>query len=220
MQGAQLEIESSWGRARVATGQLGRFNAANALGVLGCVIAHGVPFREAVALIENLPPVPGRMQAVGEKPLVVIDFAHTPDALEKVLLTLRPVADARGGRLVAVFGAGGDRDPGKRPAMGAAAARIADRVLLTSDNPRGEDPLAIIAGIARGIDKGHETEVDRARAIARAVAEAAPQDVVLVAGKGHENYQEAAGRRTAFSDEAAARDALRAREALAARGAR
>lgn len=220
MQGALLEIESSWGRARVATGQLGRFNAANALGVLGCVIAHGVPFREAVALIENLPPVPGRMQAVGEKPLVVIDFAHTPDALEKVLLTLRPVADARGGRLVAVFGAGGDRDPGKRPAMGAAAARIADRVLLTSDNPRSEDPLAIIAGIARGIDKGHEAEVDRARAIARAVAEAAAQDVVLIAGKGHENYQEIAGRRTAFSDEAAARAALHAREAPAAGGAR
>jgi UDP-N-acetylmuramoyl-L-alanyl-D-glutamate--2,6-diaminopimelate ligase len=213
MLGAELEIESSWGRARVATGQLGRFNAANALGVLGCVIAHGVPFREAVALIGNLPPVPGRMQAVGEQPLVVIDFAHTPDALEKVLLTLRPVADARGGRLVAVFGAGGDRDPGKRPAMGAAAARIADRVLLTSDNPRNEDPLAIIAGIARGIDKRHETEVDRARAIARAVAEAAPQDVVLVAGKGHENYQETAGKRAPFSDEAAARAALAARGA-------
>lgn len=213
LQGAMLEIESSWGRARVQTGQLGRFNAANALGVLGCVIAHGVPFREAVALIENLPPVPGRMQAVGERPLVVIDFAHTPDALEKVLLALRPVADGRGGRLVAVFGAGGDRDPGKRPAMGAAAARIADRVLLTSDNPRSEDPLAIIAGIARGIDKGHETEPDRGRAIAQAVAEASPQDVVLVAGKGHEDYQEVAGRRTAFSDEKAARDALAARGA-------
>ncbi|HEX9396114.1 MAG TPA: UDP-N-acetylmuramyl-tripeptide synthetase, partial [Burkholderiales bacterium] len=214
VQGAQLEIESTWGKARVATGQVGRFNAANALGVLGCVLAHGVSFREAVGLIENLPPVPGRMQALGEQPLVVIDFAHSPDALEKVLLALRPVADGRGGRLVAVFGAGGDRDAAKRPAMGAAAARLADRVLLTSDNPRSEDPLAIIGQIASGIEKGHEVEADRARAISRAVAEAAPVDVVLIAGKGHESYQEIAGKRTAFSDESAAR------AALAARGAR
>ena len=218
--GATLEIESSWGRARVATGQLGRFNAANALGVLGCVIAQGVPFKEAVALIEKLPSVPGRMQALGDQPLVVIDFAHSPDALEKVLVALRPIADGRGGRLVAVFGAGGDRDAAKRPAMGAAAARVADRVLLTSDNPRGEDPLAIIAQIAQGIDKGHEVEAERSRAIAKAVAEAAPPDVVLIAGKGHESYQEIAGKRTPFSDEAAARAALDARAALVARGAR
>jgi len=151
---------------------------------------------------------------------VVIDFAHSPDALEKVLVALRPIADGRGGRLVAVFGAGGDRDAAKRPAMGAAAARIADRLLLTSDNPRSEEPLAIIAQIAKGIDKGHEVEADRGRAIEKAVSEAAPADVVLIAGKGHENYQEIAGRRTAFSDEAAARAALDARAALAARGAR
>jgi len=220
MQGAQLEIESSWGKARVATGQLGRFNAANALGVLGCIIAQGVPFKEAAGLIENLPPVPGRMQALGERPLVVIDFAHSPDALEKVLVALRPIADSRGGRLVAVFGAGGDRDAAKRPAMGAAAARVADRLLLTTDNPRGEDPQSIIAQIAQGIDKGYEIEADRGRAIERAVAEAAPGDVVLIAGKGHENYQEVAGRRAPFSDEAAAQAALDARAALTARGAR
>jgi UDP-N-acetylmuramoyl-L-alanyl-D-glutamate--2,6-diaminopimelate ligase len=154
------------------------------------------------------------MQVVGEQPLVVIDYAHTPDALEKVLLALRPVADARGGRLIAVFGAGGDRDPGKRPAMGAAAARIADRVLLTSDNPRGEDPLEIIRQIAKGMEKGHEVEVDRAGAIGKAVADADARDVVLVAGKGHEDYQEIAGKRSAFSDEATAR------AALARRGAR
>jgi len=220
VQGTQMELESTWGKARATINQLGRFNASNALGVLGCLVAYGVPFQQAVPLLENLPPVPGRMQAVGEQPLVVIDYAHTPDALEKVLLALRPVADARGGRLVAVFGAGGDRDPGKRPAMGAAAARIADRVLLTSDNPRGEDPLEIIRQIAKGMEKGHEVEVDRAGAIGKAVADADARDVVLVAGKGHEDYQEIAGKRTPFSDEAAARAALDARAALARRGAR
>ena len=220
VQGSQMELESTWGKARATINQLGRFNASNALGVLGCLVAYGVPFQQAVPLLENLPPVPGRMQAVGEQPLVVIDYAHTPDALEKVLLALRPVADARGGRLVAVFGAGGDRDPGKRPAMGAAAARIADRVLLTSDNPRGEDPLEIIRQIAKGMEKGHEVEVDRAGAIGKAVADADARDVVLVAGKGHEDYQEIAGKRTPFSDEAAARAALDARAALARRGAR
>ena len=225
VQADRLDLESTWGKARATINQLGRFNAANALGVLGCLVAYGVPFQQAVTLIENLPPVPGRMQVVemppvGELPLVVIDYAHTPDALEKVLLALRPVADARGGRLVVVFGAGGDRDAGKRPAMGAAAARIADRVLLTSDNPRGEDPHEIIAQIAKGIEKGHEVEVDRAGAIGRAVAEADAADVVLIAGKGHEATQEVAGKRTAFSDEAAARAALDARAALASRGAR
>jgi len=219
VQGSRLELESSWGRARATINQLGRFNASNALGVLGCLVAYGVPFQQAVPLIENLPPVPGRMQVVemphvGNAPLVVIDYAHTPDALEKVLLALRPVADARGGRLVVVFGAGGDRDQAKRPVMGAVVARTADRVLLTSDNPRSEDPLEIIAQIARGIEKRHEVEADRASAIGRAVAEADAADVVLVAGKGHEDYQEVAGKRSAFSDEATAR------AALARRGAR
>ena len=214
VQGNRLELESSWGKARATINQLGRFNASNALGVLGCLVAHGVPFQQAVPLIENLPPVPGRMQVVGDKPLVVIDYAHTPDALEKVLLALRPVADARGGRLVVVFGAGGDRDQAKRPAMGVVAVRTADRVLLTTDNPRNEDPLEIIAQIAKGIEKRHEVEVDRAVAIGKAVAEADAADVVLLAGKGHEDYQEIAGKRSAFSDEATAR------AALARRGAR
>jgi UDP-N-acetylmuramoyl-L-alanyl-D-glutamate--2,6-diaminopimelate ligase len=145
---------------------------------------------------------------------VVIDYAHTPDALEKVLKALRPEAQARGGRLVAVFGAGGDRDPAKRPLMGTAAARLADRVLLTSDNPRGEDPLAIIAAIRRGAGPASEVEADRRRAIEQAVAGAAPGDVILIAGKGHESTQEIRGRREPFSDEAVAR------AALAARGAR
>jgi UDP-N-acetylmuramoyl-L-alanyl-D-glutamate--2,6-diaminopimelate ligase len=192
---------------------LGRFNVSNALGVLGCLVANGIPLEEGVRLLEALPPVPGRMQAVGEEPLLVIDYAHTPDALENVLQALRPVALARGGRLAVVFGAGGDRDPGKRPLMGAIAARLADRVLITSDNPRSEDPLAIISQIQKGIQGKHEVEPDRARAIEKIVSSAEKEDVVLIAGKGHETVQEIAGRRLHFSDEEQARAALARRTA-------
>ena len=187
---------------------LGRFNVSNALGVLGCLVANGIPLEEGVRLLEALPPVPGRMQAVGEEPLVVIDYAHTPDALENVLQALRPVAAARGGRFAVVFGAGGDRDPTKRPLMGAIAARLADRVLITSDNPRSEDPLAIISQIQKGIQGKHEVEPDRARAIEKIISSAEKKDVVLIAGKGHETVQEIAGRRLHFSDEEHARSAL------------
>jgi UDP-N-acetylmuramoyl-L-alanyl-D-glutamate--2,6-diaminopimelate ligase len=205
----EMEIESSWGRATARVNLLGRFNMANALGVLGCLIAHGVAFEDAVTMLSSLPPVPGRMQQVGERPLVVVDYAHTPDALEKVLQALRPVAAHRGGRLVAVFGAGGDRDPAKRPAMGAVVSRLADRAVVTSDNPRGEDPLRIIQAIRAGMSGDCEVEPDRASAIEAAIAGASDSDVVLIAGKGHERYQEIAGRRHAFSDVAVARDALR-----------
>jgi len=187
---------------------LGRFNAANALGVLGCLVAKGVAVEEGARLLAKLPSVPGRMQRVSEEPLVVIDYAHTPDALENVLQALRPVAAARGGRLAVVFGAGGDRDPSKRPLMGAIAARLADRVLVTSDNPRSEDPLAIIDQIRSAIPVAHEVEADRARAIERIISSAERKDVVLIAGKGHETYQEIAGRRIHFSDPEQARAAL------------
>jgi UDP-N-acetylmuramyl tripeptide synthase len=147
------------------------------------------------------------MQALGEEPLVVIDYAHTPDALQNVLQALRPVAAARGGRLAVVFGAGGDRDPTKRPLMGAIAARLADRVLITSDNPRSEDPLRIIEAIRRGAP-GCEVEPDRARAIEKMISESEKNDIILLAGKGHETYQEIAGRRLHFSDEEQARAGL------------
>jgi len=205
---AELGIQSSWGEARTAMHQLGGFNVSNALGVLGCLIAFGIAFKDAVPLLSALPPVPGRMERIGKRPLVVVDYAHTPDALEKALHALRPVAQQRGGRLAAVFGAGGDRDAAKRPLMGAIAARLADRVLLTSDNPRSEEPRAIIAQIESGISGAHAVEPDRARAIAQAIGEAAESDVILIAGKGHENYQEVDGKRTPFSDAAVARDAL------------
>jgi UDP-N-acetylmuramoyl-L-alanyl-D-glutamate--2,6-diaminopimelate ligase len=203
-----MDLASNWGRAKLATRQLGRFNLSNVLGVLGALVAHGVPFADAVRLVAELPDVPGRMQVVGERPLVVIDYAHTPDALEKVLDALRPVAAKRGGRLAVVFGAGGDRDPAKRPLMGAAAARRADRVLITSDNPRSEDPLRIINAVAGGAGERVEREPDRRRAIEAALLAAAAEDVVLIAGKGHESYQEIAGQRLPFSDQAVARAAL------------
>jgi UDP-N-acetylmuramoyl-L-alanyl-D-glutamate--2,6-diaminopimelate ligase len=205
----ELDIESSWGRATARVNQLGRFNMANALGVVGCLIAYGISFHDATTMLSTLPPVPGRMQQVGDQPLVVVDYAHTPDALEKVLQALRPVAQQRGGRLVAVFGAGGDRDAAKRPVMGAVVSRLADRAVVTSDNPRSEDPLKIIQAIKGGISGNCEIEADRAKAIAAAIDGADDADVVLIAGKGHENYQEIAGRRLPFSDAAVARDALR-----------
>ena len=168
-------------------------------------------------------PVPGRLQMVGavedrDRPLVVVDYAHTPAALTNVLRALRPVAAARGGRLWCVFGAGGDRDRGKRPEMSRAAAADADRVVLTSDNPRGEDPQRILIDLRDGLDREpHFIEVDRRRAIDRAVGEADGADVILLAGKGHEDYQEIAGQRRPFSDLAVAR-AAHERRSAAARG--
>jgi len=205
-----VALASSWGDAEIALRPPGRFSVANALGVLGCLLAYGVPFAEAAARLEHLPDVPGRMQRIGGEgePLLVVDYAHTPDAIEKVLQALRPVAAARGGRLVAVFGAGGDRDPSKRPLMGAAASRHADRVVLTCDNPRSEDPLAIIEAIRAGVTVPCVVEPDRGHAIGQAVREAACADVVLLAGKGHETDQEIAGERRPFSDSVCARAAL------------
>ncbi len=209
----EMDIESSWGRATVRVNQLGRFNLANALGVLGCLMSYGLPFDESVAFLSALPAVPGRMEQIGERPLAVVDYAHTPDALEKVLQALRPVAAQRGGKLVAVFGAGGDRDPAKRPLMGAVVGRLADRAVVTSDNPRSEDPWAIIRQIEAAMPQPHLAEPDRARAIELAISQADAADVILVAGKGHENYQEIDGRRLPFSDARAVRAALSRRGA-------
>ena len=208
--GTDATLVSSWGHVDVRISQPGRFNVANALGVLGCLVAYGIPFPEAAALLGSLPAVPGRMQRLGGdgRPLVFVDYAHTPDALDKVLQALRPIADARGGRLIAVFGAGGDRDPGKRAPMGAAASRHADRVVLTSDNPRSEDPLAIIAAVRAGVTTSCAEEPDRAVAIESALREASAADVVLLAGKGHESEQVIAGRKLPFSDVAVAAAAL------------
>jgi UDP-N-acetylmuramoyl-L-alanyl-D-glutamate--2,6-diaminopimelate ligase len=199
---------------KVVAPVVGRFNVSNLLAVIGALLARNEHLEEITAALRSLKPPPGRMQALGgvKQPLVVVDYAHTPDALEKALTVLREAATARGGKLVCVFGCGGDRDPGKRPQMGAVAARLADRVLVTSDNPRSEDPLQIIAAIVAGMPAPRCIEPDRALAITEAVVGADVRDVVLLAGKGHEPYQEIAGVRHAFSDLDAAKSALAGRQ--------
>ncbi|MCA8225454.1 MULTISPECIES: UDP-N-acetylmuramoyl-L-alanyl-D-glutamate--2,6-diaminopimelate ligase [Burkholderia] len=216
--GTAFRLRSSWGDADVEVGTLGTFNVSNLLAVLGALLAADVPFDAALAEIARLEPVNGRMQRLGgrlqnDEPLVVIDYAHTPDALEKTLDALRPIAVARGGRLVCMFGCGGDRDATKRPLMGAIAERLADDVVVTSDNPRSEDPQAIIEQIVAGMtapDRARRIE-DRASAILQAVRGAAREDVVVLAGKGHEATQEIMGKKRAFSDQDHARLALAAR---------
>ena len=209
---SQITIRTNSGRIDVSMPHVGAFNLSNALGVLGCLMAKGVAFEEGARLLAQLPPVPGRMQVLGDRPMVVVDYAHTPDALANVLGALKPVAAARGGALAVVFGAGGDRDATKRPEMGAVASRLADRVFLTSDNPRSEDPVAIIEAIRRGTTGRVAADADRARAIRAAIAEASAADVIVLAGKGHEATQETAGRKLPFSDAAVAAAALEARE--------
>jgi UDP-N-acetylmuramoyl-L-alanyl-D-glutamate--2,6-diaminopimelate ligase len=193
---------------------VGSFNAANLLAVIGALIAGGETLAASAGALQDIEPPPGRMQALGgmAAPLVVVDYAHTPDALEKVLATLRETATARGGKLLCVFGCGGDRDAGKRPLMGAIAEQCADRVVVTSDNPRSEDPLTIIAAIRSGMQQSPDIEADRARAIVQTITQADARDVILLAGKGHEPYQEVAGVRLPFSDAASAKSALARRQ--------
>ena len=209
-QGIAFDAVTSWGEAHIETPLIGRFNVSNLLGVLGMMLASGVPFESAVASLPQLRPVTGRMQRVGGdgRPLVVVDYAHTPDALEQALVALKDVARSGGGRLIAVFGCGGDRDRGKRPLMAAVASRQADRLVITSDNPRSERPEAIIEQIAAGATIDYLAVTDRREATANAIRSAAAGDVVLLAGKGHENYQEVAGVRYPYSDLEQARRAL------------
>ncbi|WP_395689390.1 UDP-N-acetylmuramoyl-L-alanyl-D-glutamate--2,6-diaminopimelate ligase [Caenimonas koreensis] len=198
----------------LATQLIGQYNVSNLLGVMGAMRAMGVSLEQAVRACGSLTPVPGRMERLSEagKPVVAIDYAHTPDALDKALLALQPMARQRGGQLWCVFGCGGDRDPVKRPLMAAVAEKNADRVVVTSDNPRSEEPRNIISQILLGLSH-HEcvrVQGDRALAIAETIRQAAASDVVLVAGKGHEDYQEIAGVKHPFSDMAHARAALAA----------
>lgn len=204
------------GRTHVECGLLGRFNVANLLAVAAVLFDAGLAPAAIAQRLQALSAPPGRLEKVGSgdeaanEPLIVVDYAHTPDALKNALQALRPIARARGGALIAVFGCGGDRDRGKRPQMGAIADEFADRVVLTSDNPRSEAPAAIIAEIWAAAPNA-EVIVDRAEAIAKTVASASASDVILLAGKGHEPYQEIAGVRRPFSDVTAARAALAAR---------
>lgn len=200
----------------VQTGLIGDYNAANLLGVAGALRAQGHALADVARVLAHVTPVPGRMQRVGngrELPQVVVDYAHTPDALDKALSALQGLAQARGGELVCVFGCGGDRDRGKRPQMGAIAARLSGRVVVTSDNPRTEVPAQILADIAAGAPAATVIEA-REEAIRAAITGAGARDIVLIAGKGHEDYQEVLGVRRPFSDVAEARAALLERAGL------
>ncbi len=214
--GFEIKLNSSWGEAQLRVALLGEFNVENVLTTLAVLLAAQLPLEQAVAALERCVPAPGRMQRVATataavRPTVIVDYAHTPDALHKALAAAR--AHCRG-RLHVVFGCGGDRDALKRPLMGGIAAAAADSVTVTDDNPRCEDPAKIVQDILAGIPggtRGVQVEPDRATAIRTAVRGAGPQDLVLIAGKGHEDYQIYGTTRRAFSDEQVARDALESR---------
>jgi len=212
--GLHFSVREGRQRCAVQTRIIGSYNVSNLLGVLGALRASGMDLVSAVQACSALTSVPGRLQCVGgiDTPLAVVDYAHTPDALQKTLEVLRPLAQARGGAIWCLFGCGGDRDSAKRPLMGAIAASLADQIVLTSDNPRKESPSIIIANILAGMGgrKDVQVQVDRAIAIAQTLARAAPQDLVLIAGKGHESSQEIAGQKIVFSDLAHAEQALAA----------
>ncbi len=219
--GVQGSLWSPLGEGPFRSPLLGRFNLMNLLQAVAALLQQGLPLADLLAAAASFPGVPGRMQRVtrpipsgapagGEThpgPAVLVDYAHTPDGLESALAACRPFAR---GQLICVFGCGGDRDRGKRPLMGAIAARLADRVVVTSDNPRSEDPHTILADVVAGIpaETPLVVEPDRARAIALAIAAAAADDLVLIAGKGHEDYQILASGRIHFDDREEAERAL------------
>lgn len=218
--GLCFDLREGGAEVAVRTGLIGDYNVSNLLAVVGGLRALGVPLADAARACATLTPVPGRMQRVehaGPGPEVVVDYAHTPDALEKALLALQPFAQQRGGELWCVFGCGGNRDAAKRPLMGELAQRLAGHVVVTSDNPRNEAPDAIIAQIVSGMMARDTVEVieDRRSALAHAVRGAGVRDVILVAGKGHEATQEVAGVKLPFSDVQEAQAALRQREVAA-----
>jgi UDP-N-acetylmuramoyl-L-alanyl-D-glutamate--2,6-diaminopimelate ligase len=200
--GISIEVDGSFGKVEVKTQLMGRFNAENSLVVIGCLLALGVSLAEAAAALAECKPAPGRMEVVRadarNKPTVVVDYAHTPDALAKALSAAREHCE---GALWCVFGCGGDRDSGKRPVMGSIAESLADQIIVTDDNPRSEDPQAITQDIVKGI-KSRAVRVihDRGEAIATALKEASAIDLVLIAGKGHEDYQIYGETRRSFSD--------------------
>ena len=220
-EGLSFELREGEALCRIDTGLTGEYNIDNLLGVIGALRAQGMALAQIAQACAALQPVPGRMQRVsasaadGQIPLVVVDYAHTPDALHQALQALRPLARERGGQLWCVFGCGGDRDPHKRPQMAAVAERLADRLLLTSDNPRSESVAAILAQMRAGLQRPEAVleQADRALAIGHVVQAAAAQDVVLVAGKGHETSQEIAGVFHPFSDVAQIQAALQERRA-------
>lgn len=207
-EGLRLHAVTPQGEVEIEAPFFGNFNALNLLAVLATLLALGLELRDAVARLRGLRPVPGRVERFkgsDDRPLVVVDYAHTPDALEQVLRALRPHV---AGRLWCVFGCGGNRDRGKRPEMGRLAEQLADIVILTDDNPRHESGDVIIRDIVAGMHDRPRVIRERRAAIAAAVAEAGAQDVVLIAGKGHEEYQQIGDRRHPYSDRDAVRELL------------
>ncbi len=209
--GTGFTAVTPWGEARVELAVAGRFNVSNALAAMAVCGAWGVPPGRMAATLSAMPPVPGRLERIPDPKggrFVFVDYAHSEDALRNVLGALR---ETFSGRLICVFGCGGNRDAGKRPRMGAVVSEGADQAVVTSDNPRNEDPSAIIEQIVAGMDPARPitVEPDRAAALRAALRETRQGDVLLVAGKGHETYQEIGGRMTPFDDRQVLRDALR-----------
>ncbi len=200
-QGLNIALDGSWGPGTLRSPLIGDFNVDNLLTVLGVLLANGMAFEPACRVLSSCQAPPGRMQVVGggALPLAIVDYAHTPDALDNALRAARAHC---AGKLLCVFGCGGDRDRGKRAQMGQVAESLADELHITDDNPRSESPERIVADILEGLRHPERAQVqhDRAAAIAAAVAAATAGDVVLVAGKGHEDYQLAGSERRAFSD--------------------
>lgn len=213
--GVQFALKQGESSYDLETTMVGDYNVSNLTGVITCLCALGHCLEDAVQACKHLPAVPGRMEllgAVGE-PLVVVDFAHTPDAIEKVLHALKPLASLRGGELICIFGCGGERDKSKRPLMAAAAETLAQHIVLTSDNPRNEDPEAILRDMQKGLQTPQSARIvcDRAQAIAITIEQASKSDVVLIAGKGHEFHQEIKGVKLPFRDQWHAQQALQKR---------
>ena len=214
-QGLRFEVSEGDETHELQTQLIGHYNVSNLLGVIGALRSLGMTLTQAVQACGQVTPVPGRMDCIVQpgQPLVAVDYAHTPDALDQALAALRPMVQQRGGKLWCVFGCGGDRDANKRPKMAAVAEKRADQVIVTSDNPRSEKPEVIISQILLGLSHrdSARVEADRASAINQAIASADANDVVLVAGKGHEAYQEIGGTRLPFDDKQVAHEALQRR---------
>lgn len=221
--GFNLQTHSSWGGGELRSTLIGRFNVSNLLGVMAVLLVSGVSLKEVLHELSHVNAIPGRMQTLRKSghPTVIVDYAHTPDALEKVLLAVRELignkipGTADRGKLICVFGCGGDRDRGKRPMMGTISAKLADATIITSDNPRSEAPLEIISAILSGIRSGkkgtsgtYQVIEDRTTAITQAILRAKATDIILIAGKGHELYQEIKGIQYPFSDAEVAQRAL------------
>ncbi|MCR9191600.1 MAG: UDP-N-acetylmuramoyl-L-alanyl-D-glutamate--2,6-diaminopimelate ligase [Gammaproteobacteria bacterium] len=211
LHGSQFMVDSPWGQQELQIPSLGLFNIYNSLAVYSSLLTHGYSIDAVVAVMATLQPSPGRMEIVAQQPCVIVDFAHTPAALENALQALGRLQSASQSKVWVVFGCGGDRDKTKRPIMGRIASDYAAEIILTSDNPRHEDPEAILQDIAAGIPAGKAvtTMVDRRSAIQHALGAAGPNDIVLIAGKGHEAYQIIGDQRSEFSDQAEVRQLLR-----------